>query len=197
MRTRNGTELNTGKGTTDMKWPTDECQEKLAEQVPALMQEEKIPGISLAFISDGEVSYRATFGVADAAHRTPAMVNTMFEAASLGKPVFAYAVLKLCESAVINLDTPLTEYLSTPYLADDANHRFITTRHVLSHTTGFPNWRGDKPLKPTLPQASDTRIQVRDSIFHPRMPVRTSGRAKRTRMWQWGTMVKEIRFRKR
>ena len=66
--------------------------------------------------------------------------ETVFEAASLGKPVFAYAVLRLVDAGVIDLDRPLFDYLPIP----DANNprmKRVTARHVLSHTTGLPNWR--------------------------------------------------------
>jgi CubicO group peptidase (beta-lactamase class C family) len=71
----------------------------------------------------------------------------MFEAASMSKPVFAYVVMKLCETGVMNLDTPLTKYTSARFLEGDARLELITARHILSHTSGFQNWRSDaKPL---------------------------------------------------
>src|SRR5262249_52601626 len=74
--------------------------------------------------------------------------DTIFEAASMSKPVFAYAVMKLCEKGVLNLDTPLTKYTPDRFLEGDARLDLITARHVLSHTSGFQDWRSDKePLK--------------------------------------------------
>ena len=68
--------------------------------------------------------------------------NTMFEAASLSKPVFAYAVMKLVDAGKLSLDTPLNKYLPGNYdVGEDARINQITARHVLSHTPGFPNWR--------------------------------------------------------
>jgi CubicO group peptidase (beta-lactamase class C family) len=72
----------------------------------------------------------------------------VFEAASVSKTVFAYAVMKLCEKGVMNLDTPLTRYTSERFLTGDPRLDLITARHVLSHTSGFQNWRSDdEPLK--------------------------------------------------
>jgi CubicO group peptidase (beta-lactamase class C family) len=68
----------------------------------------------------------------------------------LTKPVFAYGVLKLVDNGKLDLDTPLVKYLRGRYdVGDDPRLDQITARHVLSHTTGFPNWRprGDKNLK--------------------------------------------------
>lgn len=72
----------------------------------------------------------------------------MFEAASTSKPVFAYAVVKLFEKIVMNFDMPLTKYTSERFLVGDPRFDLITARHVLSHTSGFQNFRSsEKPLK--------------------------------------------------
>jgi CubicO group peptidase (beta-lactamase class C family) len=62
----------------------------------------------------------------------------------MSKPVFAYAVMKLCEKGVMDLDTPLTNYTPERFLEGDPRLDLITARRVLSHTTGFPNWRSEK-----------------------------------------------------
>jgi CubicO group peptidase (beta-lactamase class C family) len=111
------------------------------------MDSRLIPGLSLAFVNEGRISHRAAYGLADASSGRAVTHDTVFEAGSLSKPVFAYAALKCCEAGVLNLDTQLADYLKVPYLEDDPRHRTITARHVLSHTTGFPNWRRKKPLK--------------------------------------------------
>jgi CubicO group peptidase (beta-lactamase class C family) len=62
--------------------------------------------------------------------------------------VFAYAVVKLHEKGVLDLDTPLTTYISERWIADDPRFDQITARHVLSHTGGLQNWRSTKnPLR--------------------------------------------------
>ena len=66
----------------------------------------------------------------------------------MSKPVFAYVALKLCEKGIIGLDTPLTKYAPEPFLTGDPRLELITPRHVLSHSSGFQNWRSKKePLK--------------------------------------------------
>jgi CubicO group peptidase (beta-lactamase class C family) len=72
--------------------------------------------------------------------------DTVFAAASLSKPVFASGVMALVEAGALELDRPLTDYVAESYLADDERAASITARMVLSHTTGFPNWREDGPL---------------------------------------------------
>lgn len=114
---------------------------ELEKQLLLLMEEHHVPGVSLAVLSGGKLAERRSFGVKDGKSRAPVGVATMFEAGSMSKPVFAYAVLKLCERGVLDLDTPLTHYTSSRFLEGDPRLDLITARHVLSHTTGFPNWR--------------------------------------------------------
>ena len=58
------------------------------------------------------------------------------------KPVFAYTVIKLSQKHIIDLDTPLYKYYPYEDIDQDDRYKLITARMVLSHTSGFPNWRG-------------------------------------------------------
>jgi CubicO group peptidase (beta-lactamase class C family) len=118
----------------------------LQQQVPELLQEATIPGLSMALIRDGKTYWLHTFGVKDAKTGAPANEGTIFEAASLSKPVFAYGVLKLVDEGKLDLDTPLSKYLPKPYIAGDPRLDKITARYVLSHRTGFRNWRDSDTL---------------------------------------------------
>ena len=60
------------------------------------------------------------------------------------KPLFAYIVLRLVDRGVLNLDTPLYTYLPYEDIAHDERYKLITARMVLTHRTGFPNWRSGK-----------------------------------------------------
>ena len=113
---------------------------ELERQIPLLMKTSGAPGVSLALFRDGALLWRRGFGVRKAASNGLVDTDTVFEAASTSKPVFAYAVMKLAERALLALDTPLTHYTPDRPL-DDPRLDLITARHVLSHTSGFPNWR--------------------------------------------------------
>jgi CubicO group peptidase (beta-lactamase class C family) len=127
--------------------PFEDLLSDLESIIPERMQEAKVPGLSIALIEDAELIWSQGFGIKSAASGEPVTNDTIFAAQSLGKPVFAYAALKMCDMDFLELDTPLTEYLPEPYLPDEL-HQLITMRHVLCHTTGFPNWRPKgKPLK--------------------------------------------------
>jgi CubicO group peptidase (beta-lactamase class C family) len=116
--------------------------------VPRLMKEFKVPGLSAAIIKDGKLIWNKAFGVKSNASKRPVDIETVFEAASISKTVFAYAVMKLCEKGTMALDEPLTRYLPKPFLEGDPRLELITARHVLSHQSGFQNWRTPEvPLK--------------------------------------------------
>lgn len=125
---------------------------RLEKSLPALMKAADIPGLSIALIREGKVVWNRGFGVKNSLTKEPVTEETVFEAASLTKPVVAYAVLKLVDAGKLDLDAPLNKYLPGNYdvVADDARINQITARRVLSHTTGFPNWRAPRNSK-TLP----------------------------------------------
>jgi CubicO group peptidase (beta-lactamase class C family) len=128
---------------------------KIKETVAGLMEKEEIPGLSMTIIKDGKLWWSEGFGVKSKKSDKPVTADTVFEACSLSKPVFAYAVLKLIEEGKLDLDTPLVNYVpEMSYLEkeflnekikDQRLHK-ITARHVLTHTTGFPNWRNKKTI---------------------------------------------------
>ncbi|MHC5538031.1 serine hydrolase [Singulisphaera rosea] len=104
----------------------------------------KIPGISVAVIKDFKVIYHHGFGVKNTTTREPVTDDTVFEAASMTKPVLSYMVLRLVDRGVLDLETPLYTYLPCEDLAHDDRHKRITARMVLTHRTGLPNWRSGK-----------------------------------------------------
>ena len=99
-----------------------------------------VPGASLAIIKDGAVLYARSYGVENPLTDEPVDETTLFEAGSITKPVFAFAVMRLVERGLLDLDRPLYEYLPFDDVAHDDRYKRITARHVLSHQTGFPNW---------------------------------------------------------
>ena len=132
---------------------------ELEKAVPDLMEEASIPGLSIAVIRDGEIIWSRGFGVKNTKTGEPVAENTIFEAASLTKPFFAYAAMKLVESGELDLDTPLIRYAPQDYIEDEyIGHSMdlegfrrdwferITARMVLSHSSGLPHGEPRKPL---------------------------------------------------
>ena len=111
----------------------------------------------MAVMEDGKVVWTRSFGVLNSKTKEPVRDDTLFEAASMSKPVFAYTVLRLAEERVIDLDRPLVGYYRPAYLPKDEYIDQITARHVLTHTTGLPDWGEEgKPetLKPSFKPGS-------------------------------------------
>ena len=124
---------------------------KLQTDIPSLLQQADVPGLSIALIRNGKLVWSGAFGVSNADTKKPVDANTVFEAASLSKPVFAYAVMKLVDEGKLALDSPLNGYLGNNYdVVNDDRINLITARRVLSHTSGFPNWRGNDRTKTLL-----------------------------------------------
>ncbi len=126
---------------------TRDVVSRLENEIPGLMKQSGVPGMSIALIRDGKTIWLHGFGVKDKKTQEPVGTDTVFEAASLSKPVFTYGVLKLIDQGKLDLDTPLSSYLAKPYVPDERVGK-ITARLVLSHRTGFPNWRGSDGLLP-------------------------------------------------
>ncbi|HOZ19722.1 MAG: D-alanyl-D-alanine carboxypeptidase precursor [Bacteroidetes bacterium ADurb.Bin139] len=78
--------------------------------------------------------------------------NTVFQAASLSKTVFAYIVMRMSDRGEIDLDRPLAEYADIERFDDKKLARRLTARMVLSHRTGLPNW-AVSPGSPEWPEA--------------------------------------------
>jgi CubicO group peptidase (beta-lactamase class C family) len=117
-----------------------------------LMAAAAIPGVALATVDKGEV--RVTpMGVAELDAGRPVAEATVFDVASLSKPVAAYIALQLADGGILDLDEPLSRIVQNgvpPQLASS----LITARHVLTHTSGLPNLRGDEPLRTYFPPGS-------------------------------------------
>jgi CubicO group peptidase (beta-lactamase class C family) len=95
----------------------------------------------MSIIRDGELVYSMGWGVKRIGEGAQINEQTIFPAASLTKPVFAYGAMKLVRDGRLDLDRSLSDYLDVPYIQGDDRLQKITARMVLSHTTGFPNWR--------------------------------------------------------
>ena len=86
--------------------------------VETLMDQGRVPGAAVALIRGGELVGERVLGLADASSGDLVTAETLFEAASLSKPVFAYIVLKLAERGDLDLDRPLSDVLPHPDLDD-------------------------------------------------------------------------------
>ncbi|WP_271078834.1 serine hydrolase domain-containing protein [Aurantiacibacter sp. MUD61] len=120
-----------------------------------------VPGVSIAVAIDGELVWARAYGVLDKNGDTPVDTETMFQAASLSKPVAALAALALVQDGLLALDDPANRFLTRWQIPDNAltAQQPVTIRHLLSHrggTTihGFRGYPMGSEL-PSLPQILD------------------------------------------
>jgi CubicO group peptidase (beta-lactamase class C family) len=126
----------------------------LRSGIPTLMREASIPGLQIALIRKGQVVWQQSFGVKNAKTGAPVTDDTLFEAASLTKPVFAYAVMKMVDEGLVDLDKPLHAHFTREEIEKGLGHSLdapgfrkdwfekITPRHILSHSAGLPHGEG-------------------------------------------------------
>ena len=107
--------------------------------IRAEMTRDDIPGLAIALIHEGRVFWSEGYGVANSLTGRVVLADTPFEAASLEKPLTAYAALKLVEEGRLDLQRRLSSYLTTQFVAHSSYRDQITAWHVLTHTSGLSN----------------------------------------------------------
>jgi CubicO group peptidase (beta-lactamase class C family) len=117
--------------------------------VTRLIKAAEVPGAGIVIINNGKIVFAKGYGLRDKEKNLALTENTVMGGASFTKAAFAYLVMHLVDERVIDLDKPVYQYLPKPLpeydaykdLANDPRYKLITARMLLSHTSGFPNWR--------------------------------------------------------
>jgi len=108
-------------------------------EIEKWLKKNKVPTLGIGFIENGKLQQVKVFGEITKGISAP--YNTIFNVASLTKPLTAMLALKLVSLGKWNLDEPIYKYWTDPDVAKDPRNKKLTTRLILSHQTGFPNWR--------------------------------------------------------
>jgi CubicO group peptidase (beta-lactamase class C family) len=125
--------------------------QELVRDLPRLMRIAGVPGAAIAVVDRGKLAWSRSFGVKNILTRDPVRDDTLFEAASMTKPVFAYVVMRLVDEKRLDLDKPLAQYRRPANLGRDLNLERITARHVLEHSSGLPNWASEPLVTSSAP----------------------------------------------
>ena len=138
--------------------PLIQFQSQLATRVPELLAEYRIPGLAVGVIEDGSVVMAQGYGHTRLDAEVPITSATVFNVASISKNVSALGAMKLVEAREIDLDEPVSSYLTRWQLPESAfDNNLVTLRGLLSHTAGMSvraigTYEVDEPL-PTLEEA--------------------------------------------
>ncbi len=121
---------DSGKETRDsLASPLNRIDDVVREH----MADRRIPGASIAIVTEDGVVKTSAYGTAVIQHEVPAKVDTVYEIASLTKQFTAAAVLLLCDEGKLTLDDPISRYIESA----PESWRGITLRHLLTHTAGL------------------------------------------------------------
>ncbi|MEL6253260.1 MAG: serine hydrolase domain-containing protein [Bacteroidota bacterium] len=109
------------------------------EVIKSWMEEANVPNMAIASIESGQLGeFRILGKLPDGSE---AQEDAIFDVASLTKSITTYICLKYVSKGKWDLDEPLATYFTDPDVKDDPRSKRLTSRHVLSHQSGFPNWR--------------------------------------------------------
>jgi CubicO group peptidase (beta-lactamase class C family) len=114
-------------------------EEPLARAIPELLQNEHVASVSFAQIAGGKTVLSEAYGEAGPGIR--ANTSTLYNIASMSKPISAEVILRLASANKLSLDEPMYRYWLDPDLVSDPRAKLLTPRMALDHQTGFPNWR--------------------------------------------------------
>jgi CubicO group peptidase (beta-lactamase class C family) len=128
--------------------------------LPQLMERFHVPGVSIAVVKDCRVQWVKTHGVADVAANTPVKPETRFQAASISKPVTAFAVMRTVEAGKLSLDEDVNRYLKSWKVPENefTRERPVRLRSLLSHTSGAGDGFGFPGYAPTAERPTLTQI---------------------------------------
>lgn len=112
---------------------------KVDEYVKGELLRQRVPGIALAVIKDGQIVLARGYGLANVEHQVPVKPETIFQSGSVGKQFTAMAVMMLVEAGKIGLEDKINKYFTDAPVA----WQNITVRHLLTHTSGATDYPSD------------------------------------------------------
>jgi CubicO group peptidase (beta-lactamase class C family) len=118
----------------------DQVSGKVDECAAAELRSQHIPGMALAVIQEGKVVKAAGYGMANVELGVAAKPESIFQTGSVGKQFTATAVMMLVEEGKVGLDDKISKY----FPGAPATWKDITVRHLLTHTSGIPDYTSEK-----------------------------------------------------
>lgn len=116
-----------------------DLRSEICRLISASISKDKIPGLSVAVVSQGHMLYSKVFGEADVENHVPVTANSLFRTASVAKPITATAALVLAAAGRLNLDAPIHDYC--PAFPEKGSA--ITSRELLAHRSGIRHYKSE------------------------------------------------------
>ena len=147
--------------------------------ISELMDEFGVPGVSLAVIRDFQIHWTKGYGVSDVETGEIVDTETMFQAASISKPVAAMGVLQAVQNGLFSLDDDINDILESWTLEDEefTQSRPVTPRTLTSHTSGlgdgfgFPGYDPEQPIPTTVQILEGHELSNVGTVFMEREPM--------------------------
>jgi len=117
----------------------DELRAKISQDLPGWLKQYNVPSASVAYIANGRLAWTVVAG--EQSPGVPATEKTLYNIASLTKPIVAETILRLASQNKLQLDEPIYPYWVDPDIKNNPWNKLPTPRLCLSHQTGFANWR--------------------------------------------------------
>ena len=149
--------------------------------IDELLERFNVPGVSIAVIRDFDIHWAKGYGIADVESGAAVNTETLFQAASISKPVNAMALLKAAEEGRFSIDEDVNKLLSSWQIpeSEHTESAFVTPRMLASHTSGlgdgfgFPGYEPQVAL-PSLPQIFDGAEQSNVGVVRMARPPMTA-----------------------
>jgi CubicO group peptidase (beta-lactamase class C family) len=149
--------------------------------IDELLERFNVPGVSIAVIRDFDIHWAKGYGIADVESGSAVNTETLFQAASISKPVNAMALLKAAEEGRFTIDEDVNKLLSSWQIpeSEHTESAFVTPRMLASHTSGlgdglgFPGYEPEVAL-PSLPQIFDGAEQSNVGVVRMARPPMTA-----------------------
>ena len=136
-----------------------------------------VPGLSIAVIKDQKVLWSKAYGFADLESKTPVTSSTLFQLASMSKPVSAYAALKEVELGKLNPNADVNVYLKSWRISDNdlTKAKNVTLKNILSHTAGFtvigfPGYKVIDPIPTAVEVLSGVKPANTPMVYVDKLP---------------------------
>ncbi len=148
-----------------------------AWNIKSRMEFYQVPGVSIAVIKNAEILWSKTYGFADLDSKTPVRSNTLFQVASMSKPVSAYAALKEVELGKLASNADVNLYLKSWKIPENnwTRAKNVTLKNIISHTagltvSGFPGYRTTDPIPTVVEVLSGLKPANTPMVYVDKLP---------------------------